>query len=353
MFKKSLKRIVALILLCLVVLASFETAARVVLPLKIKRTMYSLVRDIFNHHPEHVQFSSTTGFVVAPLIRYRLRTWEYTIDITTNSQGLRDHKESMEKPDVVILGDSFVFGTGVSNGRTASDHLERQLGLRVLNAGVAGYGPLQKLRLLQDLLARDIVPQLCTFAFFYSGNDLSDNLGYANLRNHAYLVRHGETYEVVEPIRDDFQTWTDGCSLRRYPLVCQYSYTAYLIARTGKALTHKRTDWPQIDCSGSIGAFEHVASAFARLPIAPKPVFICIPARHYYESDFEKRRGDTEFSRISSILSCAGLPLLDLRSALTRSDYHRYDGHWREKQPQESRSIPGTLLAAGAPDTSK
>jgi len=137
MFKRSLKRAVVLTLLCLAVAIGFETAARVFLPLKLKRTMYALVRDVFINHIEHVQFSSTTGFVIAPLIRYHLRTWEYAIDITTNSQGLRDDEESMEKPDVVILGDSFVFGTGVSNGRTVSDHLEKQLGFRVLNAGIA------------------------------------------------------------------------------------------------------------------------------------------------------------------------------------------------------------------------
>lgn len=347
MRKKSFKRIVAVILLLAGTLVGFEVAARVLLPTEVKRSMYAQVRDILVAHPEHVRFSSTTGFIIAPSIQYNLRTSEFATDIRTNSQGLRDDEESLEEPDVLILGDSFVFGTGVSNGRTVSDCLEKQLGLRVLNGGIPCYGTLQELRLLQDLFEQNIVAKQHVFIFFYSGNDLRNNLGYAGLRSRPYLVRGDDDYEVVEPLRADFKVWLDNFERLRYPSICEYSYTAYLLVRIEKALICNRSEWPKTDYSDSLGAFQHVALAFAELDSVPKPIFVYVPAIPYYESDLERRRGDKEFSKISSILSCVGLQLLDLRAVLTHSDYYQYDGHWRESGHKKAAQFLACWLREG------
>jgi len=72
----------------------------------------------------------------------------------TNSQGFRDREHHRAKkpgvPRVVILGDSFAFGLGVSDGETFSDHLTKLAPeLEVINLGVAGWNLSQERRLLE------------------------------------------------------------------------------------------------------------------------------------------------------------------------------------------------------------
>lgn len=61
------------------------------------------------------------------------------IVIETNSQGLRDTEVPLwGPPTILVLGDSFTFGWGVSNGETFPDVLESLTHVNVLNAGYRG-----------------------------------------------------------------------------------------------------------------------------------------------------------------------------------------------------------------------
>ncbi len=76
--------------------------------------------------------------------------------LNTNSKGLRgnteyDYQRIPGKHRVVVLGDSFTFGTEVSDKETYSHYLESALpNTEVLNFGVQGYGQDQMLLYLQE-----------------------------------------------------------------------------------------------------------------------------------------------------------------------------------------------------------
>jgi hypothetical protein len=70
----------------------------------------------------------------------------YTVEYNTNSYGARDIERSVHSSSsrTVMLGDSFVEGVGLPDGKRLSDILERNTGREHLNFGTGGnFGPLQ------------------------------------------------------------------------------------------------------------------------------------------------------------------------------------------------------------------
>lgn len=73
----------------------------------------------------------------------------------TNSQGFRAPEWPAPKAgEVLVVGDSQVFGLGVEANETFSAKLSEQLGAPVLNAGVPTYGPREYTAMVQEVLAK-------------------------------------------------------------------------------------------------------------------------------------------------------------------------------------------------------
>jgi len=120
---------------------------------------------------------------LAPDFSGRVVNPEFAYTVRTNALGLREReippKRNGEKR-ILVLGDSFAFGSGVEPEQTFERLLERRVTaaspketVLVLNAGVEGYGTTEALRLLESL-GRGLEPDLVLLGF-YLGNDFSDN----------------------------------------------------------------------------------------------------------------------------------------------------------------------------------
>ena len=109
----------------------------------------------------HRYATNTTSLMVRP---------EYDLTITTNNLGLRgSNVETRKRPGVcriLVMGDSFTFGTGVKYEQTYAALLERELNedsaraIQVLNAGVESYSPILEYLFLKNFgaaLKPDIV----------------------------------------------------------------------------------------------------------------------------------------------------------------------------------------------------
>lgn len=98
-----------------------------------------MVRQVNEYHP-------IIGHRYIPEIRARIPHESGGYLVETNSSGFRcNHEFSKEKPDgifrVLLFGDSFTAGDGVSNKFRFGDLLEKQIdGLQVLNFGLPGTG---------------------------------------------------------------------------------------------------------------------------------------------------------------------------------------------------------------------
>jgi len=124
-----------------------------------------------------------------PNINVQMNTSEYNITISTNRIGARDNEHSFLKNEytyrIVVIGDSFVLGSGINAEDGFQKVLERKLNndnnnniktknktVEIISLGNTGYGPVQYEQLLKTYgLKYD--PDLIIISYF-AGNDITD-----------------------------------------------------------------------------------------------------------------------------------------------------------------------------------
>ena len=127
---------------------------------------------------------------------------EFRVEFRVNSLGVRDDEESLFGPEVVVLGDSVAMGWGVKQEETFAKLVERETGMRVLNAAVSSYGTVREML----LLARIDTRRLKYLIIQYHVNDFDENMSFRE---------HGNTY-VPKGERDFVQIATEYQARRRY-----------------------------------------------------------------------------------------------------------------------------------------
>jgi hypothetical protein len=147
--------------------------------------------------------------------QFRFRNREFDTAFRVNHLGLRDSESDLRSPQVVVLGDSYAMGWGVDQEATLARLVARSTGLRALNAGIAGYGTVREMRLLDRIdtsALRYLVIQYCdddvleTRPFTSHGNvfEVSDESRYgedvkrAERRKRYWFGRR--TYEFLRDV---------------------------------------------------------------------------------------------------------------------------------------------------------
>lgn len=282
--------------------------------------------------------------VLAPGSVGRFSTPEFNTTVRISSQGLREEELPAKAPGerrVLSIGDSFTLAVQVDHDRTFQAGLEERLGptVRVLNAGVDGYGTGQAARYAARLAA--VVQPDALLLTFFLGNDWSDNQGF----------RPG-TYPHERPNLPPLLSASD----RRWGWSAIYMHTrAWQKSRDpslAPALGHQRAQVGLFargaDLNPYVGptrqALDELAAVAARLQI---PLIIAIAPPAYAIDE----------AHTASALSMVGLPAeadaggparalkpllpaaayaLDLAPVLAEAEpggrtYFIFDGHWTRR----------------------
>jgi len=124
--------------------------------------------DPYDYHP-------TRGWTLKPNVDYR----KNGNHVSSNALGFRSvgpYVRDEKKAQVLVVGDSFTFGSGLSNDETWPHRLESKLpNSQVINLGVDGYGMDQMLVTLQESVGK-FRPKIVVCAFI--DDDLERNLLY-------------------------------------------------------------------------------------------------------------------------------------------------------------------------------
>ena len=118
------------------------------------------------------------GWTLKPDLAWTTGSAPWEDGLTTNAAGFRDAPHSGARAPgvyrVVVLGDSFVFGSGVPQEATLTRRLSAHLGpgFEIVNLGVPGYGTDQELLTLRRW-GRTLSPDLVLLGFFW--NDVMEN----------------------------------------------------------------------------------------------------------------------------------------------------------------------------------
>lgn len=167
------RRLLANLLLALAASAATYAAVEITLRLAAHRILpggeWLTTAGIFRPGDDPVGYSLEPG-----ASRLLCTGGAYTVRDRINSLGLRDVERTFANPSgigrILLLGDSFTFGQGVSMEESFARRMEKQLGgVEVINAGVPGYGLDQEYLLYKDR-AHKFGADLVILVFFI--NDL-------------------------------------------------------------------------------------------------------------------------------------------------------------------------------------
>ena len=98
----------------------------------------------------------------------------FDVLMSFNEIGARDNSfVNLPDESIVLLGDSFAEGFGVSESDTSQYRIENELGVPVLNFGAGGsFGPLQELLIYKHYLS---IPHQGLIIYVLPANDFTDN----------------------------------------------------------------------------------------------------------------------------------------------------------------------------------
>lgn len=125
------------------------------------------------------------------------RSREFATHYEINRLGVRDDEDSLHAPEIVVAGDSYAMGWGVEQDETFAQLLEKRTGRRVLNTGIASYGTVREMRILDrvDLThARYLILQYCA-------NDAWENVPFLQNGEHV----EGSEAAYLRDVRNDQQ----------------------------------------------------------------------------------------------------------------------------------------------------
>jgi len=113
-----------------------------------------------HHHRQIITYDEKLGHKYVSDLFTRLRYGNDGYFIETDDLGFRNSKQKAGKIKIIVLGDSYVAGDGVSNSSRFSDVIAENLDCEVINLGVSGYGVDQQIlayEQFKDQIEHDIV----------------------------------------------------------------------------------------------------------------------------------------------------------------------------------------------------
>jgi hypothetical protein len=149
-------------------------ATLALLELVLRIADFKELREASSEQSLSYRYDSELGWMPVPNSSGRISTFR-TTRYKHNSLGLRDDEFSLdEKPTILFLGDSFVWGLDSEADERFTELLKPKLtGYKVLAAGVSGFGTDQEYLLLKRLWPK--VKPAVVVLIFCSDNDRLDN----------------------------------------------------------------------------------------------------------------------------------------------------------------------------------
>jgi hypothetical protein len=320
-------------------LLSVELLLRLMLPLETKRRVYQDTRDIFVYHRKHIEFDPEIGIVLRPgLVERSNRTREFSVTISTNSAGFRDDEQSLDRPEILLLGDSFAFGTGVNQEETVGSLMEKMVSRKVLNLGVPTYSNVQEyLSFKRWIDSRGADFRLAVFLLYH--NDLPTNVRRSEPLMRPYLDTSGSEFRLVFPTREGYDRWADFVDGRYRPL-CHRLYIGYYFARA--VALYREPESFTVEKPGGVSiklGFEKIVDDIAGLAESVDlPVMFAYIPRMLAPDH-------TDIRHIEKAFRDRSVAFLNLAEVLTAEDYYPLDGHWK---PSGHRKAAQALAAVAS-----
>jgi hypothetical protein len=302
---------------------------------------------------------------------------EYTINLKTNSLGLRDKEVSLSKDQntyrVLLVGDSFTEGWGVEYEERfdvlAKDLLDNNNDVKVeiINAGVRSYSPILELEYLYEKGIK-LKPDLVIM--FYDFSDLHDDYYYGGWQRHKIMKD-----KIFKGKQDYFKPWPDDKESNLIKLLRKSDFLNTLYAQlmmklmnnqrkfsqlslqTDISLYARAQDWPDFSKAFSLNiANIALIKDFLReegigfvLAIIPRGNYVSKDEWHQGRKTLNIKENVLYEPKPITILEDGvaefGITTLSLLNPLIESNkfplYYSFDGHWTK----DGHRVVGAALA--------
>ncbi|MCA9438824.1 MAG: SGNH/GDSL hydrolase family protein, partial [Candidatus Omnitrophica bacterium] len=307
--------------------------------------------DVLQWNEDRIVFDPVLGFRTRPNLDFQFENVEFSTRVQTNSQGYRDDEESLENPEILILGDSFGIGWGVEEEETAASILEDRTGRKVLNMSVSGYGTNQEFLQLQRYCEVEGATDCDVVILFYL-NDRLENRSppgglFPAMIKQGREIRYTEASEeaVMDCVRSQSQNLTTY--LCRHSAVLDLVLSRYANPRKEWAnrmylqfVKHQEEHGPSP--GPQLGEFEIFEYTLRYLQVLSEERnlrlhFVFVPFYGYYLGD----RVQPPYQEEEAILQRLEIDFLNPFEDFEAEDFYDLDGHFDVSGQRKM----GTILA--------
>lgn len=311
------------------------------------------------------KFDPVLGWSNLPNSDGEFNRFEFSYPISINADGMRDAPIAEKRPDefrVAVQGDSYVWGVGAADGERFTEVLEKlDPKINALNFGVSGYGPIQYLLQLDEVLKKK--PDYVLVVFCLS-NDLPNNIQsnpYGYTKPYGKLSPDGLKLEIAGyPLRESrgigpalrgvgsnfrilamLKLWIGGIRQKRdevMPIEWEDFY------KDEKSLTPEARGKVEFAYKVDGLILDEMAKKVASAIGPDRFAVLLAPTKAEAGLQPEVPPGNENMvmERMLADLARLGITAIDGRQAgIVQSDFWRNDGHWRASGNEKT----GELLA--------
>lgn len=305
----------------------------------VKLGFLNMITPTYNL-PEYGYFSPVRsnlfGYQHQPNSTYKINKSCFTTEYSFNSLGFRDneHAKSSNRPRVMVIGDSFMEGLGVSEDQRLSSLLEKETNIEHLNFAMSNKGTCQEF-IIYDSIASKFQHDVVLWSIFPQ-NDLSDDDPTVKDEDNIAPCWSGNypNYELTFFPKQAPQIKRKSF-LKRFLKNYTYSYNALFLL---KESLKKQKDYKPI------GYFDYSKSQLDRVKYSilklkeaaknKKIVIICIPSHLELAYSYDPKNQQTIENELMEFCSQLDIEFIGLypyfkQSKSTVEDlYLECDSHW-------------------------
>jgi hypothetical protein len=258
---------------------------------------------------------------------------EEVFHVTTGADGWRGDV-SLAESSIVVLGDSFAFGYGVSDADMFAGLVPNA---RVKPIGAPGYNLVQELLLLRQY-SPELAGKLVVW-FVFLGNDLGDNLyPYMQIYRTPFVRRVNnrgdwqiETSHLSPKTRPyRFGMWHEQITREMLADLCSSTYLSERAYSACEFLIRKAQEL--CECQGALLCVLTVPDPAQLTPEGLESLRACSSDPNSFDPALPDQR-------IFEICSKLGVVFVAGQSHLQRDDYRQMDRHWTAKGHQRVAEI--------------
>lgn len=269
-------------------------------------------RKVIQFSPDCARHDAELGYTLKPGT-CTFSAAEFNNRYQINRQGLRDDENSLDKPDVIVGGDSYAMGWGVEQEDTFAAVLEKKSGLKVLNTAVASYGTAREMIVLRRLDTTN----LKFLIIQYCENDFDENREFY-LKGNRLVTMSPDEYRRYTNLNQESKDYYPG------------KYLFLKLEKKWKELqkpeqSGEKPGMDKDDVDLFINAVRNGPVGLSQVQII---VFEAV-GKNDFDRTFirrlaEKIKNGTYPPPVNNMIT------LDITKIITKDDYYVLDDHWKK-----------------------